>query len=273
MKFSVLLSVYRKEQPSFLQQSLESIFTQTLLPDEVVLVKDGALPDELERIIKEYQVKYPRLKVLPLALNGGLSRALNEGLKHCSFDLVARMDTDDIAYPTRFEKQIGFMQSHPDIDIVGSYATKIDESNIESDMLKVPTTHKDIYRLIWSCPFIHPTVVFRKSKLIEAGSYNPEAGPRQDDYELWFRCAAKGLRFANIAEPLLFYRFVDESVKKNDIKVGWWRFKTGLQGCLKLKCSFIAYIGIIVPLFRSLLPYPMNIYFNHLLEKINPRNR
>lgn len=273
MNFSVLLSVYRKEQPAYLLQSLDSIFCQTLSPGEVVLVKDGPLTDGLERVVEDYQARFPILKVVPLAVNGGLSKALNEGLKHCSFDIVARMDTDDIAYPTRFEKQIKFIQFHPDIDIVGSYAIKIDEKNVESAMLRVPTTHKDIYKLIWSCPFIHPTVVFRKSKLIGAGGYNPDAGPRQDDYELWFRCAAKGLRFANVAEPLLYYRFVDDSIRKNDVKVGWWRFKTGLKGCLRLKCSFIAYIGILVPLFRSLLPYPVNIYFNRFLERINPRNK
>ena len=99
MKFSVLLSVYRKEQPAYLRQSLDSIFTQTLLPDEVVLVKDGPLTDALDEVAEDYCRKYPVIRVVPLSENQGLGRALNEGLKHCSYDLVTRMDTDDVAKP------------------------------------------------------------------------------------------------------------------------------------------------------------------------------
>ena len=110
MKFSVILSLYFKEQPSYLIQSLDSIFSQTLLPDEIVLVKDGPLTPELDNIVSEYEKRYNIIKVIPLEKNLGLGKALNEGLKHCSHDLVARMDTDDIAYPNRFEKQVKFMK-------------------------------------------------------------------------------------------------------------------------------------------------------------------
>ena len=121
MKFSVLLSVYRKEQPAYLRQSLDSIFTQTLLPDEVVLVKDGPLTDALDEVAEDYCRKYPVIRVVPLSENQGLGRALNEGLKHCSYDLVARMDTDDVAKPERFEKQIAVFCAHPEMDVVGAW--------------------------------------------------------------------------------------------------------------------------------------------------------
>ena len=111
--FSVLLSLYYKENPIFLRQSLDSVFSQTLPPDEVVLVEDGPLTEALYAVVEEYKRKYSTLKVVPLSENVGLGRALNEGLKHCSFDLVARMDTDDIAMPDRFEKQISYMTAHP----------------------------------------------------------------------------------------------------------------------------------------------------------------
>ena len=91
MLFSVLLSLYHKESPLFLRQSLTSIFTQTLLPIEVVLVEDGPLTDELYAVIKEFTSQHPELKVISLPTNRGLGKALNEGLKHCSYDLVARM--------------------------------------------------------------------------------------------------------------------------------------------------------------------------------------
>lgn len=270
--FSILMSLYYKENPLFLQKCLNSIFSQTLMPKEVVLIKDGELTQELDAILEEYLLKHSELRIVPLKQNVGLSQALNIGLQHCSYDLVARMDTDDIAYPDRFEKQVEYMNAHPEIDVLGGYAVKIDEEGNELGLIKVPIGNDKIKRLIWTCPFIHPTVMFRKSKILDVGSYNPKSGFRQDDYELWFRCAEHGLNFANIPAPLLYYRFFSDSVKKNNIKVGWHRFKVGFKGCRKLKCSFIAYVGIMVPLFRSLLPYPLNVHFNKLMEKMNPRN-
>lgn len=108
MKFSVLLSVYKKESPSFLSQCFDSILQQTVLADEVVLVKDGPLPDELENVINKYQEKMSILKIVNLTENQGLGAALNIGMKYCSFDLIARMDTDDIARVDRFERQLDF---------------------------------------------------------------------------------------------------------------------------------------------------------------------
>lgn len=112
MRFSVLLSVYKKEQPVYLQQSLDSLFNKSLLPNEVILVKDGPLTNELEEVIVRYTQMYPTLKVVSLLENQGLGKALNEGLKHCSYELVARMDTDDISKSDRFERQIEIFKSH-----------------------------------------------------------------------------------------------------------------------------------------------------------------
>lgn len=272
LSYSVLISVYYKENPIYFQTAIESIFCQTLAPSEVVLVIDGPLTNELNLIISS--CKNPLLKIVTLPNNKGLSYALNIGLKHCSNELIARMDTDDICLPERFEKQVRFLQSHPEIDIVGSYAIKIDEhGNNLNELIKVPIEHEDIMRLIWTCPMNHPTVMFRKDKILLAGSYNPNAGPRQDDYDLWFRCAAKGLHFANLPEPLLNYRFFADSIKKNSVRVGWYRLKVGLRGCRLLHLSLIARIGVCIPFIRSLLPYPLNVYFQSLMNCINPRNR
>ena len=184
------------------------------------------------------------------------------------------MDTDDICIPERFEKQVSFLSSHSEVDIVGSYATKIDEyGNDLNELVKVPITHENIMRLIWTCPMNHPTVMYRKDKILSVRGYNPDAGPRQDDYDLWFRCAEKGLHFANIPESLLRYRFFTNSIKKNSIKVGWYRLKVGLHGCRQLHLSLIAYVGVCIPFIRSLLPYPLNLYFQNLMNLINPRNK
>lgn len=267
-KFSVLISVYAREDPKRLELSLNSIFNQTLLPDEVVLVEDGPLTNELKQVIEDY----PLLKLIKIDKNGGLSNALNVGLKYCSNDIVARMDSDDICFPMRFEKQITYLKSHPEIDIVGSYAIRIDEEgNNLNKLVAVPTIHEDIIRLIWTCPLNHPTVAYRRKKIQFVGGYNPKAGSRQDDYELWFRCVEYGLKLANIPEPLLYYRFFSECVKKNSVKVGWCRMKVGLSGCRKLHLPIKAYIGVCIPFIRSLLPYPLNMYFQLLMNKFNPR--
>jgi glycosyltransferase involved in cell wall biosynthesis len=270
--FSVLLSVYIKENPSYLQLALKSIWDdQTLKPSEIVIVKDGSLTDDLESVLSEFSNDKP-VKFIINEQNMGLSFSLNRGLKVCSYNIVARMDTDDICFPDRFEKQIQFLNEHPDIDILGSFAIKIDEKGEKNNLMKVPIDNKLIHKYIWTNPFIHPSVIFRKDKILFSGGYNPDSGIRMDDYELWFRCAKNKLAFANLSFPLLYYRFFADSIKKRNIQVGISQFKVGLNGCRLLNLPLIAYIGITVPLIRALLPYPLNKWFNNLMQKINPRD-
>ena len=119
--FSVLLSVYGGEKGEFLRQSLASVFGQTVQAREVVLVEDGPLTEDLYRVVEEFRVRQPELKVVSIPVNGGLGRALNEGLKYCSFDIVARMDTDDICRPDRFEKQLRVLQERPEVAVVSAW--------------------------------------------------------------------------------------------------------------------------------------------------------
>lgn len=206
MKFSVLMSVYYQEQPAHLKEALDSVFDQTLPPDEVVLVEDGPLTPELERIIKGEQILHPALKRVSLKQNVGLGLALREGLSHCSNDLVARMDTDDICKRERFERQTRFMEEHPDIDVLGTW---IDEfvgmpSQIVS-MRRLPEEHDDIVRFGHKRnPVNHPTVMFRKKSVESAGSY--QHFYLFEDYFLWARMMQQGFRFHNLPESLLFFR-------------------------------------------------------------------
>ena len=132
--FSILLAVYKKENPVYFSQSLDSIFSQILFPH-----------DDLERVINKYQSKYYILKVVSLPVNQGLGKALNEGLKHCSHDLVARMDTDDIVKPDRFEKQLKIFQEDPEVDVVGSWIDEFegDISHVVS-VRRLPECHEEI---------------------------------------------------------------------------------------------------------------------------------
>ena len=218
--FSVLLSLYIKEQPSHLIQCLDSLFSQTLLPTEIILVKDGPLTAELDAIVFDYAVRYPVLKVVALPQNQGLGRALNEGLKHCSYDIVARMDTDDIAKPERFEKQIAVFQKHPELDLVGAW---IDEfENTPQHILsvrKVPETSGEIYEYGKKrCPVNHPVVMFRKSAVLAAGGY--QHFPLFEDYFLWVRMLRNGAKFYNIQESLLYFRTSPNMFKRR----GGWKY-------------------------------------------------
>lgn len=230
--FSVLLSVYHKENPDYLKTSLDSVFNQTLCPAEVILVEDGPLTEALYQVLDEYAARYRILRRIPLKENRGLGPALNEGLKACSYDLVARMDTDDICLPERFERQIQFMERYPDVDISGTCVTEFCEcpSNIIGTR-KVPLMHDEITRYIRQrCPFNHPTVIFKKSKVIAAGGYQPFM---MEDWWLWGRMLHCGARMANLPESLLLFRTNNDTYKR----------RGGLSyavNCLKLQKKFCA---------------------------------
>lgn len=254
MKFSVLLSIYIKEQPVYLKESLDSLFKQTLPPDEIVLVKDGPLTPELDKVITGYQSQHPTLKVIPLSKNQGLGKALNEGLKHCSYDLIARMDTDDIAKPDRFEKQIKVFQEHPEIDICSAWIEEFEGTpdNILATR-KLPETHEEILKYAkHRCPINHPVVMYKKSAVLKAGGYNgfPE------DYRLWINMLMTGARFYNIQESLLYFRFSSAMVKRRggwkyamaDAKSQWDFYRTGFLNLPDLIYNITVRISVrIVP--------------------------
>jgi glycosyltransferase involved in cell wall biosynthesis len=204
--FSVLISVYYKDDCLELKQSLDSVLKQTLLPGEIILVKDGSLTESLDLLIYEYSEIYSIIRILQLEENSGLGTAMSEGLKYCSYEFVARMDADDISRVDRFEKQYNFLLSNTNIDIVGSWISEFDKNilNIVSQR-KVPEFHDQIYLFAKRrSPLNHPTVMFRKSSVLNAGGYLHF--PLFEDYFLWVRMLMSGCRFYNIQDTLLFFR-------------------------------------------------------------------
>lgn len=272
-KFSVLMSLYHKEKAGYLRESLDSIFQNSVQPDQVVLVLDGPIGNDLMAVVSDFQEKHKALDVYPQEVNRGLSTALNIGLEKCRNEIVFRMDTDDKCFGNRFERILKEYEAHQELELVGSFATMMDEDGEVIKGMSAPTSQEEIYRKVWTCPFIHPTVSFKKSSLMRVGSYNPNSGPRQDDYELWFRCVESGLKCKNIDEPLLYYRFFKDSVARNNLKVGWWRAKVGLRGSWRCKCSPIAYIGVCYPLVRACMPSFIRELMYKIADKINPRSK
>lgn len=250
------MSLYSKERPDYLRQSFDSIFNQTLKPSEVILVEDGPLTEELYSVLDKYQEKYPELKRIPLLHNEGLGKALNEGLKHCSNELVARMDTDDICFPDRFEKQVSFMEQNPNIDISGGWIEEFEDTvdNIKS-IRKVPSTHEEISIFIKSRnPLNHPSVMFRKSSVEKVGGY--QHFPLFEDWYLWVRMFKDGAKFYNLQERLLHFRTSPDMFKRrsgvkyatDSAKFQWTLHKLGLISSLSaIKSSLLRGIVYLLP--------------------------
>ena len=201
-EFSVATSVYKNDNPEFVREALDSMLvTQSLKPAEIVLIEDGPVPSSLDDVIKEYEVKYPSIMtVIRLEKNGGLGNALNIGVQSAKYDIIARMDSDDICLPNRFEKQLAYLEAHPECDIVGGQMTEfIDSPENIVGRREVPLTNKEIYSFMKSrCALNHVTVMFRKASVLKVGNYQDWFW--NEDYYLWVRMMMANCQFANIPD-------------------------------------------------------------------------
>lgn len=210
LKFSVLISVYAEENAIYFRESLDSIFAQSLLPNEVVIVKDGPLNPDLENVIIEFQGQFPELiKTLALPVNKGLSYALNQGLEFATYNLIARMDSDDICHPLRFEKQVREFELDSNLDILGTalYEFASDIVHCE-DIRTVPVNSVDIKKFAKQrSPMNHPTVMYKRDLILKLGGYSHFS--KFEDYPLWVKAIMSGAVLRNLEEPLLFFRAND----------------------------------------------------------------
>ena len=201
------MSVYAKETAEHLRQCFDSLLSQTVLAREWVVVEDGPLTDELCDVLDECERLHPGLlQRVPLEKNRGLGLALRTGLPHCSYDLVARMDTDDIAVSTRFEEQIERFRQDSRLDICGGQIAEFDESpeNV-IDYRNVPLEHDEIVSYQrWRSAFNHMTVMYKKESVIRAGSY--EDAPLMEDDVLWAHMIQSGCRCCNLNRVLVYAR-------------------------------------------------------------------
>lgn len=278
--FSVLMPISYQEKAIFLSEALGSIIeNQTVKPTEVVLVKDGIFPSSLEKIITSYKNEYPTLfKIINFSKNKGIGEALKIGVENCSNELIARMDSDDVAHPKRFEKQLNFLKKHPKVDVVGGIIK--DFKYVVGDLQQyrvVPEYHKDIIAFAkYRCPINHPTAMYRKYKVLAAGNYNKDFS-NMEDYALWMAMLQNGAKFHNLQETLLYFRFgsgkeivkrrsglsylkISIRLKKYIYKLG---FYTLIEYWLYSLCSIIA--RFILPSFFLLIFYT-SFYRN---KKIN----
>ena len=215
MSLSVILSIYYKEKKGFLYESLKSISDQSYLADNVIIIFDGDIGQDLELVVEKWRLSYKKnVVIIKISENKGLSVALNRALKECDTKYIARVDTDDINIKERFKKQINFLDSNLEVDVVGSFISEIDDNgNIIKECVKYPLSHSDCLAFFKKRdPLAHPAVMFRNSFFIKAGFYSEKhVYPyNYEDTILWFNGFKNGCVFANIPEVLLCFRRSDD---------------------------------------------------------------
>lgn len=206
--FSIITSIYKNDKSEFVRVALDSILVnQSVKPSEIVLVQDGPVPTELSSLLCEYEQKYRDIMhIIRLEKNGGLGNALKLGVENAKYDLVARMDSDDICLPNRFEKQLTYMESRPEVDIVGGQMTEfIDTPDNIIGRREVPLENEAIYEYMKSrCALNHVTVMFRKEAVLKVGNYQDWFW--NEDYYLWVRMMKAKCKFANLPDVVVNVR-------------------------------------------------------------------
>ena len=274
MRFSVLLSLYAKETPFYLKQCLESIWDQqTLKPTEIVLVLDGPIGEGLTKSVEHWQQKLGNiLKIVTLAENVGLGKALNEGLKHCTNEWVFRMDTDDICTPDRFSKQVAFIKENPDVVLFGGQILEFNQDVSDAHVLKaVPENHNEIKAFAQNrCPFNHMTVAYKRSVIQELGGYQHHLF--MEDYNLWLRVIGAGYKVANLPDVILFARVGNgmHARRKGLEYIKSEKKLLDLKKELKLQHPIHANMLFLIRSMFRLLPSTMlgKIYNNFLRKKV-----
>lgn len=258
MTFTVLQSVYKKDNPDFLSESLRSITENTLLPSQIVLVKDGELTPELDSVISSWQKKLP-LKVVGYEKNQGLAYALNFGLQFVETELVARMDSDDICFPDRFEKQVLQFDLNPDLEILGGGIEEfyIAENNEYRKVRLYPKwTDKKSKTLYRGTPIAHPTLMIRTS-LLKEFKY-AENTKCNEDIDLWFRLLEAGHKIKTLQEPGLLFRITDGTFNRRSMQKAFNEFSIYSKNLHKINGFSLLDIVPLVRLVTRFFPKRLN---------------
>ena len=269
--YSVLMSVYYKENPEWLKISIDSMLNQTILPSEFVLVEDGPLTEELDKVIEKYEKKYKNLfKIVKLKTNQGLGPALKRGVENCTNEYIARMDSDDYSDPKRIEKELLIFHKHPELGMVGTNVAEfIDTTKNIISCVILPETNDEIIKFSKKRnPFRHPSVLFKKSAVLKAGNYREYY--LCEDYDMWLRMIRTGCQCYNIQEVLTYMRINKDFYKRR----GGWKYLKSINRFKKeqVKVGYFTkaeYIKSIVPhAIVCLIPnFMRDIIYKKLLRK------
>lgn len=261
MTISVLLSVYKSEKPTYLDQALQSVWTnQSLKPSEIVLIEDGSLGEELLDVIRKWEnILSDKLVILQNEQNLGLTKSLNKGIQYIKSDLIARMDSDDISDPLRFEKQVAYLEKHPEVDVVGGALQEFNEANDCLNIRHYPQTPEESRNYILKAsPLAHPTVMIRRRVFDSGIRYNEKYRTCQD-VALWFELITRGYKIANLPDITIYFRRDDSVFSRRKSKKNIWNeFRIYMRGIYSLQGLFTwKYIYPISRLVFRLMPAPI----------------
>lgn len=256
MTISVLMSVYKAETPEYLNRALQSVWDdQTMKPAKIVVIQDGQIGQELEAILSKWKTLLgEQLCLLVNEQNLGLTKSLNRGISVIDTDLVARMDSDDISAPDRFEKQVEYLLKHPDVSIVGGSIQEFDSLHENLGVRTYPLTHEDALCYIHKAsPLAHPSVMMRR-EIFDKIRYNEKYRMSQD-IALWYDAICAGYKIGNIAEIVLYFRKAGDVFKRRAKAKAWNEFKIYMNGIYRLHGLWTSkYIYPIARLCFRLMP-------------------
>lgn len=275
MCVSVLMSVYYKENPIFLNEAMESIWDkQSLRPIQIVLVEDGVLTKELYIVLDNWSSKLGDVLLrIPLSVNGGLTKALNIGIEKCTGEYIARMDSDDISTTLRFKKQVDFLKFNKEIDVVGGAIQEFNSLNDNLMVRKYPLTNDLLKKyIVKASPFAHPTVMMRK-KIFDNGIRYPEQYITSQDIALWYFLMNLGHKMANLPEIICHFRIADDFLTRrskakaiNEFKIYWYGINELYGFTWKLVFPFLRLGFRFSPNFII-----KRMYSSDIRKKLNPR--
>lgn len=232
MQISVLMSVYKSEKPIYIDRALRSVWDdQTMKPKEIILVQDGPLGKELTEVINHWKAKLgEHLVTLQNETNLGLTKSLNKGLVHAKGELVARMDSDDISHPMRFERQIKYLQKHSEIDIVGGALQEFDAENECLGIRHYPQTPQEVESYIYKAsPLAHPTVTMRR-RIFDEGLKYDERYRTSQDIALWYDALCAGYKIGNVNGVTIYFRRDGDVFKRRSREKALNEFKIYMNG-------------------------------------------
>ena len=269
------MSIYKSDVPELVRVALDSLLQQTLLPNEIVIVADGPVPAELEQEVERLKVKVESLQTivtyLPQEKNGGLGEAMRIAAEAAKYDYLARMDSDDICLPERFEKQMKCFEEDPELSLVGGMITEFDgePENIIAKRI-LPLEDAEIKKMMRGrCAVNHVTVIFKKADLMKSGNYQPFW--KQEDHYLWARMMEHGCKFRNIPDVVVNVRSGRDQIArrgglrfyKSVVRVFWYMYRHGL-----ISFGYFLYICTVRGIVQVLMPNKLRTWvYLHLLRK------
>jgi glycosyltransferase, group 2 family len=243
VEISVLMSVYKSEKPAYFSRSLQSIWDdQILKPDEIILIEDGPLGEELVNIVDSWKLKLgEKLHLIINEQNLGLTKSLNKGLTLAKGKYIARMDSDDISIPERFKLQYEFMESHPEITVVGGCLQEFNDDNDCLGIRHYPISNEKVRKYIYKAsPLAHPTVMIRR-EVFDAGIRYNEQYRTSQDLALWFDILISGRKIANLDNITIKFRRDNDVFKRRSKEKAKNEFKIYISGIRRLFGLFNLY--------------------------------